>query len=210
MSHIAQRWWKSRKSNGILPYGRHGGYMDIKKQDIMSYLTTIQKKDNEQLIDQEKIPVYKKFSGKLEKHENYENLGIDRLRGQVLNLHEEIKNIQTEISKKQTQVVFLENLNDDKNWKNKLEEFFEQQVFDSIVIKPDPDLKTYLSKLQIDLKKLNNDMTTREIKLENILSSGIMDTEKADISSIIIKDMDKVKEVFSRIKKDSISRILKS
>jgi parvulin-like peptidyl-prolyl isomerase len=184
--------------------------MHIKKQDIMSSLTNIQKKDNEQLIDQEKIPFYKKFQGKIEKQVNYENLGIDRLRGQVLNLHDELKSIQTEISGKQIQVSFLKDLPDNENWKQKLESFMKEQFSESIVIKPDPDLKTYLNQLMVDLKMLHNDTMTREIKLENILSSGIIDAEKSDVSDIIIKDMDKAKEVFSRIKKDSISRILKS
>ncbi|MDH4263145.1 MAG: hypothetical protein OEV78_08900 [Spirochaetia bacterium] len=184
--------------------------MHIKKQEILSYLSSIQKKDNEQLIDQEKIPLYKKFQGRIEKQVNYENIGIDRIRGQVLNLHDELKGIQTEISKKQIQVSFLKELPDATNWKQKLESFMKEEFSESIVVKADPDIKSYLNSLQGDLKMLQNDMMTREIKLENILSSGIMDTEKADISDIIIKDMDKAKEVFSRIKKDSISRILQS
>ena len=184
--------------------------MHIKKQDIMSYLSSIQKKDNEQLIEQEKIPLFKRFQGKIDKQVNYENLGVDRIRGQVLNLHEELKGIQTEISNKQMQAAFLKDLPEDGNWKSKLTLFMKEQLHESIVIKPDPDLKAYLSSLQVDLKMLHNDMMTREIKLENILSSGIMDSEKTDVSDIIIKDMDKAKEVFSRIKKDSISRILKS
>jgi len=184
--------------------------MHIKKHDIMTYLTNIQKKDNEQLIDQEKIPAYKRFQGKIESRVNYENLGVDRVRGQVLNLHEEMKSIQTEVSHKQIQVSFLESLPNDENWRTKLEAFMKDDVGVSIVIKANPDLKTYLNDLQNDLKMLHNDMTTREIKLENILSSGLMDSERVDVSDIIIKDMDKAREVFSKMKKDSITRILKS
>jgi len=188
--------------------------MHIKKQNPLDTISTIQRRDNEQLVEQEKIPFNRKLSGKTEHREKYENTGIDRVRNQVFTLHNEVKDIQTRISGKQIQVSFLENLKSDENWKSKLEAFMKENSPDTIFIKPDPDLKTYVSKLNAEIKILNNDMFTREVKLENIISSGIMDSgidiEKADGSSIFVRDMNKAREVFSKIKSDSINRILKS
>lgn len=183
--------------------------MHIKKQEMFGF-SSIQKKDNEQLIEQERIPLNKKFQGEIDQINNRESPGLNRIRGQVLALHDELKEIQTKISSKQIQAAFLENSPADPDWKSRLESFMKGQFPDSNIIKPDPDLKTYLNKLREDMHILTNDMQTREIKLENIISSGLLDAQKTDVSDIIIKDMDKAKEVFSRMKVDSISRILKS
>ncbi|MDH4200224.1 MAG: hypothetical protein OEV66_07600 [Spirochaetia bacterium] len=187
--------------------------MQVKKNGLMDSQMGIQKNNHEQDVGHDKIPIYRRFHGKIENAITRESIGIDRVRNQVLNLHGEVKDIQTKISRNQMQIAFLENLpingNQGNGWREKLESFMKDQFSESIVIKPEPDLKTYILKLGNENKSLGNDMLTREIKLENIISSGIMDSEKSEVSDIIVRDIEKAREVFSKMKTDSVSRVLK-
>lgn len=184
--------------------------MHIKKNENLNYQLGVQRNGHEQQIDHGKKSIPQRILEKNIISESKESLGIDKVRNQVMNLHDEVKSIQTKISQRQIQIAFLDNLPNKQNWKENLVDFLGSQVSKSILIKPEPDLNSYLQKLNKEITELNSDMLTKEVKLENIISSGVMDTEKTDLSEIIIKDMQKAKEVFSKIKADSITRVLKN
>jgi hypothetical protein len=183
--------------------------MEIKKNETMKLFYGVQKSNNENSVEQNQSDLVRKYIQNTEKGTSRENFELDKIRNQVLNLHGEVKDIQTKISEKQIQIAFLEKIPNNNNWKEQLQDFLKGKFSDGIVLKPDPDLQSYLKRLGGEIRMLNNDMLTREIKLENIISSGLIDMEKPDISHIIVKDMAKAREVFSKIKTESISRVLK-
>jgi len=135
---------------------------------------------------------------------------IDTIRHQILGLQGEVKNIQTDISKKQIEIAFLENLETDARWKLNLDNFLKSNFGESHSIDDHLNKKEYIGKLYKEITGMNNDLLAREVKIENIISTGLIDDNKKSISEIIIKDLPEASNLFSKMKNESIIRVLKN
>jgi len=135
---------------------------------------------------------------------------IDTIRHQILGLQGEVKNIQTDISKKQIEIAFLENLETDARWKLNLDNFLKSNFGESHSIDDQLNKKEYIGKLYKEIIGMNNDLLAREVKIENIISTGLIDDNKKSISDIIIKDLHEASNLFSKMKNESIIRVLKN
>ncbi len=184
--------------------------MQINKNDILNIISKIENRQSDQNVDTKGFT-----SHKSSEHANGRDTGalkLDVMRNQVLNLQKEVKDIQTEISTRQIQIAFLENLQTG-DWQTELKAFLSgRQPGDAG--KPQQNIaesgskQLYVSSLKNELTTLNNDLLTHEVKLENIFSSGMIDHERGDISSAIMKDSGEIHRVFSKIRHQSIQKLI--
>jgi len=181
--------------------------MQIKKSDIIKYLNTVQnEKKNTNIADGKEEPASE--AKNLHANISKEKFSIDRMRNQILHIQSEANQIQTEISQRQVQIAFLEQIDTEEHWPEKLSSFMGERFQSKVTVNPDPDLNTYLNRLNHEISNLNNNLLSREVKIENILSSGVIDIENGDISRVIVKDMKEAEKVFSRMRTDSIHKFL--
>ena len=178
--------------------------MQINKSEIMKFIRNIEKKDVRH--DSPKTAISSDHSSSKQSHET-RSTQVDSVRSHVLNLQSEVKNIQTEISSKQIQVAFLDEIPNSNNWKENLEKFLSQNFSNPLPVINEAEKGQYMQSLNSEIQTLNNSMLMREVKLENIISSGIIDLEKSSVSDIIMKDSNEVRNVFSKIRKDSIAHL---
>jgi len=180
--------------------------MQINKNDILNFIQNIQKRESHH-----EDPKAKKAGKSNVVHNNEPTrISVDSVRSHVMNLQGEVKDIQTQVSRKQIQVAFLEELSGDTNWKESLQDFLKSEFPGPIPIIREDNKDGYISQLKHEIRGLNNSTLMREVKLENIISSGMVDLEKESISEIIMKDFTDVTKVFSRLRKDSISHLFQN
>ena len=134
-----------------------------------------------------------------------ESLSVDMMRSRVLNLQHEVKDIQSDITGYQGHRAFLENLPDKADWRAQLKKFTGQPMPDLDKV---PTLDNYLSHLEHEIGKLNKDLFTSEVKLENIISAGLGENLLNDPSAAIMRDMDQARTIFSRIRQDAVGKLI--
>lgn len=187
--------------------------MHINKNDILNVISKVQGRQPDKNVDSQ---------GSLAQGAGEQNGGresgvikLDMLRNQVMNLQKEVNQIQTEISGHQIQIAFLENLETSEGWQKELQSFLSGRAPSSSPrdneAKQLPEgagKQQYIAGLKSELTALNSDLVTHEVKLENIFSSGIIDAEYSEISSAIMKDAEEVRQVFSKIRHQSIHKLI--
>ncbi|MES0490104.1 MAG: hypothetical protein ABUK01_08940 [Leptospirales bacterium] len=180
--------------------------MQINKNDILNFIQNIQKKESHH----EDAITKKAAKSDIVPNKEPTRISVDAVRSHVMNLQDEVKNIQTQASRKQIQVAYLEELPDVRNWKKSLQDFLKKEFPGPIPIIQEDNKDGYISQLMHEIRGLNNSMLTREVKLENIISTGMVDLDNDSISEIIMKDFTDVTKVFSRLRKDSISHLFQN
>jgi len=181
--------------------------MQINKNDILGFIQNIRNRESHH----EDPSTQKAGKSNITQNKEPVRISIDSVRSHVMNLQGEVKDIQTQVSRKQIQVAYLEELpNDDSNWKESLQDFLKNKFPGPIPIIREDNKDGYVSHLKHEIRGLNNSMLMTEVKLENIISSGMIDLENSSVSEIIMKDFSDVTKVFSRLRKDSISHLFQN
>lgn len=176
--------------------------MQINKNDILNGISRITGRNNGSDLGSEGGSSKVKENGKTQPENK---LSVDVMRNRVLNLQHEVKDIQTNLSGYQAQRAFLQELDSGAEWKAQLQKFTKQPVEN---LEKVPTLDHYLSRLENEIGKLNKEVFTREVTLENIISAGMGERTSSDTSQAIIRDMEQAKTIFSRIRQDAVGKLI--
>ena len=137
---------------------------------------------------------------------------LDGLRSHVLSIQADVKNIQTEMTVNQAKISFLQNLDNSQDWKGKLSEFMQRHFTgidksaEKAISEPLPT--EYQQKMHDVNATLRNQLIKKEVQLQNILSSGLVDNSVFD--NEISKDLLQSADLFSKLKTENIQNLLKS
>lgn len=177
--------------------------MNVKKSDVINIAREVQSSRND-TARQDKAPTAAAESQGTQS----KALQVDALRNQVLGIQHDVKELQTQISFRQVQIAFLEQLKENSNWKNELQRFM-QERFDGVrlnSIQAD-DLGEFTEQTRQSISSLNNNLVKKEIQLQNILSTGMLSEDQLKVS--LFKDLSSNSDVFTKLKPEAVSALLK-
>ncbi len=177
--------------------------MNVKKTDVINIAREVQSSQND-IARQDKAPTATSGSqGTQEK-----SLQVDTLRSQVLAIQHDVKELQTQISFRQVQIAFLEQLKENSNWKNELQRFMQERFNGTRPSDIQADsLSEFTRQTLQSINSLNNALLKKEIQLQNILSTGILPEGQLQVS--LFKDLSSNSDVFAKLKPDAVSALLK-
>ncbi|MDH5718064.1 MAG: hypothetical protein OEZ22_10545 [Spirochaetia bacterium] len=181
--------------------------MQIKKNDISQFVNSVQKQNIDK--NQGQNLINEKNTQNSISADN--NINIDKLRGQVKSLQADVSKIQTDISQKQIQIAYLGIIENKEDWRQSLNNFMKENFPSSIKLKiEDKTSEEYINRAQSEIGIMKNDLLKKEVQLQNIFSMGMISetgNEKADIN--LIKDMKQAEKLFSNLRKETVSNLLK-
>ena len=189
--------------------------MDIKKSELLSYLNNINQKNlgkdlkkNAGLADTLKNDMMRGAG----------NISLDRLRSKVLGIQADLKEMQSQITYNQAQIAFL-NEAGDSNWQEELRRSM-QENFRSGGSEFRGQLEKHMvaaegkNQLLNLLDQQNRDIATdarkKQVELENILSSGLVEGAEELSSKEIVKDILQSNDLFSKLRAENIRNLLNS
>lgn len=176
--------------------------MEVKKNDGVAKPVNVQDRrfENQKSAGTEKTETKEKVQS---------SVTTDELRNRVLNLQNEVKDIQTGISNKQMQIAFLNSLEDRNSWDKELKRYMKENITAS-VSEPEPGVtfEEFSESANADVGKMKNQLILKEVQLQNIFSSGMITGSAPNVE--LVKNFDDTKEIFSKLRPDIISNLLRN
>ncbi|MCB1200708.1 MAG: hypothetical protein KDK41_08685 [Leptospiraceae bacterium] len=131
----------------------------------------------------------------------------DQLRGQVRTLQNDLNQLQTQMTFRQAQVAFLQNLHGDGTWDQELRKFMSENFTSVTLTIPESESKSeFTSRTTTEMQQIHNDLLKKEVQLQNIFSTGL--AGEPDVN--LVKNADEVRSIFARLQPESVDRLLKS
>jgi len=180
--------------------------MEIRKNDVLNF---IRKVENSSQKSQSKQEVQQSSNASDTTNIDKNTLSFNKVRNKVLSIQSEVKNLQTNLSMNQTQLALLDTLKGKSNWSN--------QLTDAINKKFALDLKiTELDaqKHKIDLiesnKGISAELSKKDIQMQNILSSGILQNSDAPELKVdeLMQQIKEAKSTFSNLEPGQVKSLL--
>jgi hypothetical protein len=150
------------------------------------------------------------------KVDNKSQVNLDTMRSKVFSLQQEIRDLQTGISMRQIQIGFLNQVNEGSTWQKELKRFMSEQFpSTSVDLREGQNMDEFRSEAAQIVSNLRNNLIKKEIQIQNILSAGIFEPATGDAdrempldNSKIMKDFSETKDIFSKLRPETISNLV--
>ncbi|MCX7633545.1 MAG: hypothetical protein N2Z22_09470 [Turneriella sp.] len=182
--------------------------MEIRRSDMPQRATDSPLRQDR---DQPKVVEREKAEGLSDKGA----ASFDALRSRVVSLAQRIAELQTEISLRQAQLEFVNQLGESGAWQRELRRFMAAQYPSAeLQLREGQTLQDFQHQTTVAIAELRSTLAKRETEAQNILAAGLLepDPESAiqdgGASRILIKDFADAERVFNRIRPDAVRNLL--
>jgi len=181
-------------------------YMQIKRNELSGYIHEIQNKNinkkNEDNFSENNI-------NKKSSSEN-KQINLNSLKSKIKNIESEASKIQTNVSEKQIQLGFLENLENVEDWRQIfLNSMKDKSINIDKTLLNDETTESYISLLHHEISAMKNELLKKEIQIQNIFSIDSDIEINYDEHNInISKELREAEKIFMNIESSSVSKLL--
>ena len=182
--------------------------IEVTSRELLNTNSLTNIRTDQQLNNRKEKEVVFKNTMEEQEESSKNSIHLDTLRGKVMQIQEEEKKLQTNLTEKQSLLEFTNNIENKDKWQDELSVYLinKRQKL-SLAMSANNDLDSYINKLTLEIENIKRDLYKGQIKSENIFASGLLNSN--NLNSSLARDLDVLGQAFGHMRKNNIEQLLK-